>query len=462
MKKTKTPAKILCIGLAILLLFSIAASLIQTNGGNVRIMEVTIPTSRGEYLNAYIYKPDTATIDNPAPCVVTTCGAGNTKEMQDIVMVELSRRGYVVVSFDLYYHGKSSGTHETIPYTMSQQYLGHGMIDLVDYVYNNLSYVDNTKIGITGHSTGGRVTSYTLNEYGRYDRIQAGIEDGAHYYDELYEACHPTQVAAALIVANIPAYYIIENFPDYIDIGIMQPYYDEGVKSQVTRIEGHYAGDMTVCPEAKNFINQGVPGTFTMDKTVDYDVDAGAATAAGNFTGFSGSTAGYPQVSISNWDNSELIDLEHWYVNEETGGRRIVYNPHIAHAEAHFALSAAEDIVSFFEESLGEPIQVEGHGAYMWKELCNFGALIGLFIFLYGLIMTMLETRYFGVLCGAVPARIPAPKTGKAKLRIAVNILIIGVVGALTVEWAMDKGANFLAALAPKHFVSWTGNGIGA
>lgn len=462
MKKKTTPAKILCLGLAIVLIFSIAAMFIQTNGGNVKVFEVNLPTSFGGNLSAVIYKPNTATVDTPAPCVVTTCGAGNTKEMQDIALVELSRRGYVVISFDIYHHGKSSGTHEDVSYTMSQQYLGHGMIDLVDYVYNNLDYVDNTKIGITGHSTGGRVTSYTLNEYGRYDNLQAGLEDQAHYYDELYAPCHSTQVAAALIVANVPAYYIIEEFPDYIDIGLMQPYYDEGVKSQVTRIDGHYAGDMTVSPEAKNFINQGVPGTFTMDKSVDYNVDAGAASTAGNFTGFSGGTAGYPQVSLSNWDNSELVELEKWYVNEETGGSRIVYNPKIAHAEAHFGLQAAEDIVSFFEEALGEPIEVDGYSSYMWKELCNLGALIGLFIFLYGLIMTLLDTRYFGALCMPAPARVPAPKSAGSKLRVAANILIIGVVGALTVEWAMDKGANFLAALFPKHYVSWTGNGIGA
>lgn len=458
--KAKHPSRIMCIGLAIVLIFSIIACLIQTNGGKVRVFEVNLPTSFGGNTSAVIYKPDSATVDTPAPCVITTCGAGNTKEMQDIALVELSRRGYVVISFDIFHHGKSSGTHEDVSYTMSQQYLGHGMIDLVDYVYNTLDYVDNTKIGITGHSTGGRVTSYTLNEYGRYDNIQAGLEDGTHYYDELYEACHSTQVAAALIVANIPAHYIIEEFPDYIDIGLMQPYYDEGVKSQVTKIEGHYAGDMTVCPEIKNFVNQGVPDTFQMDKSVNYDVDAGAASTAGNFTGFSGGTAGYPQVTISNWDNSELVELEKWYVNEETGGRRIVYNPKIAHAEAHFHPAAAEDIVNFFVESLGSPVAVSGHTAYMWKEVSNLGALIGLFIFLYGLIMTMLETKYFSVLCTPAPARIPAPK-GKGKLRVVINILIIGVVGALTVEWGMEMGAKVLSAIAPKHYVSWTGNGIG-
>lgn len=459
--KNKHPSKIMCIGLAIVLLFSILGCLIQTDGGNVRVFEVNFPTSFGGNTSAVIYKPDSATIDNPAPAVVCTNGAGNTKEMQDIALVELSKRGYVVISFDLFHHGKSSGTHEDVSYTISQQYLGHGMIDVVDYVYNNLDYVDNTKIGITGHSTGGRVTSYTLNEYGRYEKIKNGIEEGTHYFDEIYEACHDTQVAAALIVANVPAYYIIEEFPTDIDIGIMQPYYDEGVKSQVTKIDGHFAGDMTVSPEIKNFINQGVPDTFTMDKTVDYDVDAGAASQAGNFTGFSGGTAGYPQVSISNWDNSELVELETWYVNEETGGRRIVYNPMIAHAEAHFAISASEDIVSFFEETLGEPIQVDNYSTFMWKELSNFGALIGLFIFLYGLIMTMLETPYFSVLCTPAPKRVPAPNS-KGKLRIAINILIIGVVGALTVEWGMDKGANVLASIAPNKYVSWTGNGIGA
>lgn len=458
--KNKTPSKIMCIGLVLVLLFSIIGCLIQTNGGKVRVFEVNLPTSFGGNTSAVIYKPDTATVDNPAPCVVCTNGAGNTKEMQDIALVELSRRGYVVISFDLFHHGKSSGTLPSVSYTLSQQYLGHGMIDVVEYVYNNLDYVDNTKIGITGHSTGGRVTSYTLNEYGRYEKLQAGIEEGTSYFDELYPASHSNKVAAALIVANVPAYYIIEEFPTDIDIGLMQPYYDEGVKSQVTRIDGHFAGDMPVSPELKNFVNQGVPGTFTMDKEVNYDVDAGETAAAGNFTGFSGGTAGYPQVTISNWDNSELIEMEKWYVNEETGGRRIVYNPKIAHAEAHFHPAASEDIVSFFEQSLGEPTPVEGYTAYLWKELSNGGALVGLFVFLYGLILVMLDLPYFAVLKTPAPKCAPAPDK-KGKLRMAINILIIGVIGALTVEWGMEMGAKVLSGIAPKLYVSWTGNGIG-
>lgn len=461
MEKISKNVKILCIGLAVILAFSIFASIVQSNSGKVDIIEITIPQSNGEYTSALLYKPKSATIYNPAPCVVTAPGAGNTKEMQDIALVELSRRGFVVISIDLYHHGKSSGSHESIPYTMSQQYQGFGMIDVVDYVYNNLDYVDNTKIGITGHSTGGRITSYTLNEYGRYDRIQSGIEEGAHYYDELYEASHSTQVAAALITANVPAYYIIENFPDYIDIGLLQSYYDEGVKTQVTRIDGHFAGDMTVSPEMKNFINQGVPGAFTMDKTVDYSVDEAALAAAGNFTGFAGGTAGYPQINISNWDNSELVKMDHWYVNDETGGRRIVYNPKIAHAEVHFALSSARDIVSFFGESLGYPTEVKRVGAYMWKQVFNLGALIGLFISLYALIMVMLDSRLFSPLKGTAPARLPAlDKQGK--IRVGVTMTIMAIIVALLVEWGMEAGGKILPKINSKLFVSWTGNGIGA
>lgn len=458
--KKKSASKIMCIGLALVLLFSIIGCAIQTNGGKVRVFEVNLPTSFGGNTSAVIYKPDTATVDNPAPAVVCTNGAGNTKEMQDIALVELSRRGYVVISFDLFHHGKSSGTLPSVSYTLSQQYLGHGMIDVVEYVYNNLDYVDNTKIGITGHSTGGRVTSYTLNEYGRYEKLQAGIEEGTSYFDELYPASHSNKVAAALIVANVPAYYIIEEFPTDIDIGLMQPYYDEGVKSQVTRIDGHFAGDMPVSPELKNFVNQGVPGTFKLDKEVNYDVDAGETAAAGNFTGFSGGTAGYPQVSISNWDNSELIEMEKWYVNEETGGRRIVYNPKIAHAEAHFHPAASEDIVSFFEQSLGEPTPVDSYTAYLWKELANGGALVGLFVFLYGLILVMLDLPYFASLNTPAPACIAVPDK-KGKIRIAINILIIGIIGACTVEWGMEMGAKVLTAISPDLYVSWTGNGIG-
>lgn len=41
-----------------------------------------------------------------------------------------------------------------------------GMIALVEYAANELSFVDSTKIGITGHSLGGRIITNTLARYG--------------------------------------------------------------------------------------------------------------------------------------------------------------------------------------------------------------------------------------------------------------------------------------------------------
>ena len=41
------------------------------------------------------------------------------------------------------------------------------MLQLVEYVCQNIDYIDRDRIGITGHSTGGRNVSFTLDAYGR-------------------------------------------------------------------------------------------------------------------------------------------------------------------------------------------------------------------------------------------------------------------------------------------------------
>ena len=84
MEKTKKRAKLwLCIGIALMLVSMIAASTIQTAGGNVTIKEMYWETDDGIGICANLYIPQNATTETPAPAVVSSHGAYNNKEMQD-------------------------------------------------------------------------------------------------------------------------------------------------------------------------------------------------------------------------------------------------------------------------------------------------------------------------------------------------------------------------------------------
>lgn len=166
MGKTKMNAIAwVAVSVVLILISCIGASLIQTDFGGVTVTDVRLPMPDGETLRVLVHRPATATEDNPAPAVITSHGYHATLETQDITSIELARRGFVVFNMDTYSAGSSSGT--TLPYGVSRSYYGLGMLQLVDYVHDNIDYVDPDRIGITGHSTGGRNVAFTLDAYGR-------------------------------------------------------------------------------------------------------------------------------------------------------------------------------------------------------------------------------------------------------------------------------------------------------
>ena len=88
MEKVKKTAKIwLCIAIALMLLSAIVVSFVQTDGGKVEMQELMVETELGYTMSAYIFTPETATSENPAPAVVVSHGYLNNKEM-----AELSRK----------------------------------------------------------------------------------------------------------------------------------------------------------------------------------------------------------------------------------------------------------------------------------------------------------------------------------------------------------------------------------
>ena len=56
----------------------------------------------------------------------------------------------------------------------------HLPLSLVEYAYYNLDYIDNSRIGVTGHSMGGGNTWGTAQHYGRkYLEALAAAQDPA-------------------------------------------------------------------------------------------------------------------------------------------------------------------------------------------------------------------------------------------------------------------------------------------
>lgn len=177
-KKQKLTVILLCISILLMLLSSIGASLIQTDFGKVEVTEFKIPTNNGRWISGTLFKPKYASAESPVPLVVSCHGYLNNSKMQDINAIELSRRGVAVITYDAYFHGKSSSSNADImTSTMTD---GIGMVSVVDYAYDELDYIDKEHIGILGHSMGGMAVWTTLMYYQTQEinKVQAGMPMG--------------------------------------------------------------------------------------------------------------------------------------------------------------------------------------------------------------------------------------------------------------------------------------------
>ena len=140
---SKFPKKhkiILCIALIFCLISSIGASAVQTSFGAVQVEDIRIVVGDGQHINAQIFIPDGASADNKLPLIVVSHGSYNNLDMQDLNMIELSRRGFVVISSDAYRHGSSSIYSENA-----------NMWQLIDYACTSYSFIDQDKIAVSGH-----------------------------------------------------------------------------------------------------------------------------------------------------------------------------------------------------------------------------------------------------------------------------------------------------------------------
>ena len=125
----------------------------------------------GKVVSGILFKPDTATAENPAPAVVFTHGYLNNREMQLQNAIELARRGFVVLAVDREGHGNYEyGANTTSGALMATS----GLYDSAKYLYN-LDYVDKDKIGISGHSMGGFTTAMTLLQDASVGIVSAGL-----------------------------------------------------------------------------------------------------------------------------------------------------------------------------------------------------------------------------------------------------------------------------------------------
>lgn len=369
----------LCIALAMCVISSIGAAWFQTSGGSVRVEDFKIVVGDGTYINGQMYIPKKASADNKLPLIVVSHGSYNNMDMQDMNMIELSRRGFVVISSDAYGHGSSS----TTPSGLEQS----NMYQLIDYALASLEFIDKEKIGVSGHSMGGQIASETV----------------AHYIEQEAKGEGENPVSAILTVGYDPQYtpYEFEGVEQTVDVtvdwGVIAAKYDEWFFSGETKNPALYLESEA----AKSFVCQ-----------------------------------------LDGMDIAEAVESGRYYSGTIDGKEymRVIYqNPHEIHPLNHFSFLAAAEQAEFFYNAFGVPNGYEkledSDQIWIYKEGFNLLGLIGIFLFLIPFAMLIMDTiPFFNVLKrkdGLTAA--PALKTAKRKIGYWSCYILCTVIPAVLV-----------------------------
>ncbi len=142
----------------LLLVFSIVlmlsgvtlAASVQSAFGTVIVTEVDFQAADGSWIHSTLQRPQYATDTSPLPGVVVIHGILQSKEWLMAFGIELSRRGFVVLTIDANSHGNSE------PGTGS----GAAALEFLA----GLDYVEGSEIGLIGHSMGGGIAWSAIEE----------------------------------------------------------------------------------------------------------------------------------------------------------------------------------------------------------------------------------------------------------------------------------------------------------
>lgn len=391
MKKIGTAKFWLCIALILCLLSMIGASAVQTASGKIDIETLTWIGEAGNKVSATLYVPENAAADSPAPGIVTVHGWWNNRGMQDLYSLELAKRGYVVLSPDMYGHGDSQFT------TWEDLYVdGCGEYTAVQLLAN-LPYVDSGKIGITGHSSGG-------------DMIGQAVAIDNEQETQLISAC----LFQASYLSDDAGVNHQADFGSR-DLGILASQYDEFfyITTENTDV----------------YIQKGLPGAADGSEIQTNPArEFINSSEAKNFLNFNEGAEGFDGTPVAGQYYSRQID--------GSESVRVIYTPEMTHPKVVFSKECVADAIEFFDRALGAPNPIPANSqTWELKTAFNLIGLIGFFMIAVTFPLTMLETSMFSELrAKTAVGPLSAPK-GKEKAWFWSSLSISAVFSALTYYW---------------------------
>ena len=361
--------RLLTISVLLMLISMVMAGTLQSDFGKVTVKKIKVETDAGLTMGGLLYVPDSATEENPAPAAVVVHGWWKTKESQSSTAMELARRGIVALAIDMYGHGDSSN----VKFNFVDSYNGLELLAA-------LPYVDADRLGITGHSMGGKCCT-AVTEWAD----QGGSVD-----------------VAAMVIAGT------------------DPTYQDKDGAWINAF-----GSRDVCMIAARYDDFEYHGSTIHGPWYNAPRDYASTDRAKSFVNF-----GEDPANIK-----DEVQVGKVYEKEIDGriAKRLLYTPTQIHS--WFVLSPVSTgmTVSFLQDSLGAPNPLGASNQLGFiKELFTALGLVGMFMFMVSLVYVLIETPAFACLKASKKVEpLPAPK-GRGLAWFWGAILVTAVVSYAT------------------------------
>lgn len=372
------------IAIVVIFLTSLTQSLIQNSGGSIAVSDlrnakntgtiqqrITLPNDdpanptpiestrevklTGEVASGILFKPKSATSENKMPAVVLTHGYLNNRELQLPFAIELARRGFVVLTVDREGHGNYNNVDNASAVMATK-----GLYESAKYLYN-LDYVDQSRIGITGHSMGGYTTAVTL------------MNDSKQM---------PTKETVKVDGKTGIAY----------GYGIVKAGLIQGWSTFITAGKDVSVGLLKASDDEFFFTSTDTEGNKTISRQFLQ------STGAAKFVG----------VTYAKGDKIDIKNGAHYVggsVVETTLGTalntpfRAIYEADEIHPLNHWSIPSTKSMIDFFYTAFGTPTgyKVKGVNNQVWpvKELFSFIGMLALLSLIFPIVKLFLTVPLF-------------------------------------------------------------------
>lgn len=446
--------RLLIIFLALIVLFSCAARLVSSDAGKIKVSRVTFD-SRGATVTADLFYPAGTTDEDKLPAVLVGHGAGVTRGIMKGIAEEIARRGYVVLNVDAYGYGMSempvnddSGQDKD---NFDSKLTPGGMLDALNFV-RTLEFVDQTRIGMAGHSAGSRRTAsaamldcgyLTLNDllinvlyddFGQEfteEEIKMNADELAkdrlnddqlsHYMDikEETELWYNTRMKALCLIGSSA-----EKISPIQTVLVGGHEVQRNCQVNFGIVTGYWDFNYIEYPEWETTTEAWHTGSESVERETWYIIDDVNATSE--------KVGLINEASIlTNDDFREAVD------NRAT---RIACYHYESHSKNFFSAQTASDIVSYFEQTLGYNGGELGDSSatplasdnivFFWREAFNFAATLSMICFLFPLTALILKTNWFAGCQGSVKP-LPAGSISKKRYWLFNGVTVILTFAAL-------------------------------